>query len=429
MSVVIIAAVVVAAIGIRVWRHRRRSERTSTHARSPLWLGSATSDIGLIAARELRERIRGRVLRVGTLVILAVIAAAIVIPVLTRSSSTPERVGVVGSLTPAQHRAVTATAKTVGTKISVVVESGIAAARRGLRTGRLDVVIVGGRELVGLSPSAVSGDSYIQALSTNLGIVDAIASARLTPSQVSTLERSKPLPIATLVGGSGKSTVHGSSIFGIILVFVMLNQYNTWILIGVLEEKMSRVAEVLLAAVRPVQLLAGKVLGIGMVAIAQATLIVAFALVLERAVGSDLLKGTAPLTLAATLVWLLAGYGFYCWVYAAAGSMVARQDQVQSLAFPLSLPIIFGYITALIAVSTGSASLLIRVLAYLPPTAPFAMPVLVSFGDVAWWQFAASLLISIVCTYFVARFAATIYRRAILRTGRRVSLREVLARG
>ena len=215
---------------------------------------------------------------------------------------------------------------------------------------------------------------------------------------------------------------------GLILVFLMLTQYNTWILIGVMEEKSSRVVEVLLAAVRPIQLLAGKVLGIGLVAFAQAGLIVAFALVLATAVGSDLLHGTAPVVLVSTLVWLVLGYGFYCWVYAAAGSMAERQDQVQSLALPLSLPIVAGYILALTTAETGNPSAFFEVLAYFPPTAPFAMPVLVGLGKATWWEFAISAGISIVSTVFVARFAAGIYRRAILRTGRRVQLREVFAR-
>jgi ABC-2 type transport system permease protein len=197
---------------------------------------------------------------------------------------------------------------------------------------------------------------------------------------------------------------------------------------GVMEEKTSRVVEVLLAAVRPVRLLAGKVLGIGSVAFAQATLIVAFALVLASSVGSDLLKGTAPLVVVSTLLWLVLGFAFYCWVYAAAGSMASRQAQVQSLAFPLSLPIIFGYVTSLTAASSSNASSLIKVLAYLPPTAPFAMPVLVGLGAVTWWEFTASAALSVVCTVAVARLAASVYQRAILHTGRRVQLREVLSR-
>jgi ABC-2 type transport system permease protein len=178
--------------------------------------------------------------------------------------------------------------------------------------------------------------------------------------------------------------------------------------------------------VRPIQLLTGKVLGIGLVAFAQASLIVAFALVLAKGVGSDLLHGTAPVVLVSTLAWLVLGYAFYCWVYAAAGSLAERQDQVQSLAFPLSLPLIFGYIMALTAAGSANPSLFFKVLAYLPPTAPFAMPVLVSLGTVTWWEFLASAAISIACTVGMARLATGIYRKAILRTGRRVKLRDLL---
>jgi ABC-2 type transport system permease protein len=164
------------------------------------------------------------------------------------------------------------------------------------------------------------------------------------------------------------------------------------------------------------------------VAFAQAGLIVVFALVLAKAVGSDLLHGTAPLVLASTLVWLVLGYAFYCWVYAAAGSLAERQDQVQSLALPLSIPIIFAYVVALTVAGSGSPQLWFDVLAYLPPTAPLTMPVLVGLGTVSWWEFAASAAISIVSTFYVARLAAAIYRKAILRTGRRVPLRELFSR-
>ena len=164
-------------------------------------------------------------------------------------------------------------------------------------------------------------------------------------------------------------------------------------------------------------------------ALGQAALIVAFTLGLAAAVGSNLLHGTAPVVLVSTLVWLVLGYAFYCWVYAAAGSMAERQEQAQSLAFPLSLPIIFGYIMALTAASSGSPSTLFEVLAYLPPTAPFAMPVLVGLGRVTWWQFGASAALSVACTVGVAKVATSVYRRAILRTGRRVRLREVFSGG
>ncbi|MGH8995169.1 MAG: ABC transporter permease, partial [Acidimicrobiales bacterium] len=203
-------------------------------------------------------------------------------------------------------------------------------------------------------------------------------------------------------------------------------QYCTWILIGVMQEKSSRVVEVLLAVVRPIQLLGGKVMGIGAVALGQAGLIVGFALALGAAVGSDLLHGTAPLELLSELLWLVLGYAFYCWVYAAAGSTAERQDQVQTLALPLSLPILFGYIYSIGVVSSGSANAFFEVLAFLPPTAPFCMSALVGLGQTTWWQFVLSALISIGATAGVAVFAARIYQRAVLRTGGRVRIRELL---
>ena len=215
-----------------------------------------------------------------------------------------------------------------------------------------------------------------------------------------------------------RTSSEATALIGVILIFVVLTQYLTWTLMGVMEEKASRVVEVLLATVRPIQLLAGKVIGIGVVAMAQAIALVAFALILAKAVGSSLGQGAAPLVLASTLVWLVLGYAFYSWMYAAAGSLAERQDQVQSLALPLSAPLLFGYIVSLTGVSSGNASLLVKVLAYIPPTAPFAMPTLVGFGEATWWQFLLSVGLSLVCTVAVARVAARVYRNGRAPHGR-----------
>jgi ABC-2 type transport system permease protein len=110
------------------------------------------------------------------------------------------------------------------------------------------------------------------------------------------------------------------------------------------------------------------------------------------------------------------------------GSLVERQEQVQSVAFPVALPMLFGYIISFTALGASSPSLLNQVLAYLPPTAPFVMPVLFALGQVAWWQVVASGLITAAAAVGMARIAGTIYRRAILRTGRRVKFGEVLHR-
>jgi ABC-2 type transport system permease protein len=430
MNGVIIVAIVAVAVALRVWLRRRGGPRRTPLAR--VGFRSLTGDIGLIALREVRERIRGRVFRVGTVIILAVVAAAIVIPVLHGGKPPPQRVGVVGALAAPLRAAVVASGASIGAAVHIVSATDVKAAQEDLRSGHLDLVIVDGRELVvnkAIGPTDTSTTAQlVRAASRTLGVAEAYEAADLSAAQVSQLAEAKPLPVTSLQRGVATGASRNTSVVGLILIFVMLTQYNTWILVGVMEEKSSRVVEVLLAAVRPVQLLAGKVLGIGLMAFAQASLIVVFAVVLAKAVGSDLLQGTAPLVLVSTLVWLVLGYAFYCWVYAAAGSMAERQDQVQSLALPLSLPIIFGYVISLTVASTGSPSTFFEVLAYFPPTAPFAMPVLLGLGRATWWEFVASAALCVVCTIGVARLAGEIYRRAILRTGRRVQLREIFSR-
>jgi ABC-2 type transport system permease protein len=399
------------------------------------WFGKALGDAGLVAQREILERVRGRIFKVGTLLILLGVAAAIVIPKIHSSSSTPpQRVGVVGQATTGITEVVKYSGERAQTPVRIVPEQSVADAEAALRSGELDLAIVGGDRIIVNEPLSANGkgssstSDLIQVLAPELGVLHAYQAAGISPGQIEKVANAKAVPVQSLQGGSTKGVIRGTSVIGVVLIFLMLTQYNTWILIGVMQEKASRVVEVLLATVRPLELLGGKVLGIGLVAMGQAALIVAEAFILSKAVGSDLLHGTGPVLILSDLLWLVLGYAFYCWVYAAAGSTAERQDQVQTLALPLSLPIIIAYVYSVTVASTGHPSLLFEVLAYLPPTAPFAMPVLVGLGLVAWWQFFASVILSLAGTALVAWFAAGIYRRAVLRSGQRVSLRDMRPR-
>jgi len=431
-AVPIILAAIAVVLLVRLGLRRRGQRRSSQ-------LGGLTrglrdrrllGDTGLVAEREIRERVRGRVFRVVTLILFAVVAAAVVIPTIHTGTTTRPKVGVVAG-SPALDEELQKLATTVGLPVELVREPDLSAARAALSAGYLNMVVDGSGTILVENPisdtDTSTGSRYVRTAATALGAQQAFAQARLTPEQAAAVAEAKPWPVESVHPSKGATTTEeATALIGVILIFVVLTQYLSWILMGVMEEKASRVIEVLLATVRPGQLLAGKLAGIGTVAILQAMSLVAFALVLAKAVGANLVHGAAPLVVAATLVWLVLGYAFYSWEYAAAGSLAERQDQVQSLALPLAAPLIFGYIVSLIGVRSGSASPLVKVLAYLPPTAPFAMPTLVGFGEATWWQFLLSVVVSVVCTVLVARVAARVYRTAVLRTGRRVRLRELV---
>jgi ABC-2 type transport system permease protein len=367
---------------------------------------------------------------VATLLLLAAVAAAIVVPAVTAHSGRAQRVGIVGAASAPVRSALQEAAHEVGTDVTTRPIASPASAEQALRRSRIDLAVVGTRSVLVRTALSAGDDSataqLARALAKTLGTVAAIDAAGLTPAQVRTLAGAAPLPVRGLQPATPPPADQGEAVTAAILTFLLLSQYLSWTLIGVMQEKANRVVEVLLAAIRPVELLAGKLLGIAAVVFLQAAALVAVALGIARAVGSTVLHGAGPLVILSQLLWIVLGYAFYSWLYAAAGSLAERQDQVQTLAIPLVVPLVFGYIVAISAAGSGHASTLLQVLGYLPPTAPFAAPVLVALGAMQWWQFLAAAAISVAGTLATARLAAAVYRRAILRTGRRVHLRELL---
>ncbi len=431
MKLLIIAGAFILITVLRLIISRSRNAGRPRNPLSALGNLKLFGDIGLIAGREIRERFRSRMFRLISALLVVLVCAAVILPG-TQSQSTSERVGVVAG-SPTLATELQAVARHLHLTVTIHSEADMAQAREDLASGKIDLVLEGTSRIIVRSALSATDTSpaaaFVRDIATLLGEQHAYAAAHLTPDQMHALAQATPLPITSLTTKKGITTTgEATALIGVVLIFIVLGQYLSWTLMGVMEEKSSRVVEVLLATVRPLQLLAGKVIGIGFVALTQALSLVVVALAVSALTGSKVLSGSAPVVILVTLLWLILGYAFYSWVYAAAGSLAERQDQVQSLVLPLSAPLIFGYIVSLVGVSTGSPSLLVTILAYIPPTAPFAMTTLVGFGEVTWWQVLISVILSLISTVLVAILAARIYRAAVLRTGGRVRLRSLRIR-
>ena len=379
----------------------------------------------IVAGREIRQRGRSRAFAVSTVILLLVVAAGVTIPAILAHHAKPQRVGIVGGQVAAMTEIVREAAHLTGTGVTVVTEPSLAAGEAALRSGRLDAVLVDGREVVvkqvsiaasggGTLPSAIAD---VAGLSKLLGQLPPGASAR-----------GVTLPVRGLTPPSASLSRRLTGLFTVVLVWILISTYGSQIAMGVGEEKQNRIVEVILASVRPIQLLVGKVTGIGVLALAQALLMVATFLGLGAAVGSSLVHGAAGGIVIIGAVFLVLGYAFYCTAFAAAGSLVSRQSDVGTVVLPVQIPLIVAYALSYTVIYANGANAFYRVLGFLPPTAPIAMPVLYAAGDVPAWQAVVSAALVAVGTVWMARTAATIYGRSVLRTGSRVRLREVLAR-
>jgi len=202
-------------------------------------------DVGLVAAREIRERVRSRVFRVGTLLVLAAIAAAIVIPTLIGSKHDVQRIGVAGTLSAPLRAAVAADGTATGTSVQLVPEPSGQAATADLRASRIDLAIIDGREVLvdkAITSTATSATADLaRAVASTVGTGEALASAGLTTAQAAAIVAARSLPVSSLQPAGPGTSQRDTSFACLFLVFIMLTQYNAWTLTGVLEEKTSRV--------------------------------------------------------------------------------------------------------------------------------------------------------------------------------------------
>jgi ABC-2 type transport system permease protein len=383
----------------------------------------------LVARRELQQRGRSRVFAIGTIVLLLAVALGVALPAVLSHNSKPERVGVVGGNTATLTSVVTEAGRLAGVKVTVVPEPDVATAETGLRSGDLGAVLVNGTEVlvkqVPIGGESSAGGTLPGALAQLAGLTRLFEQV---PGAAAVAANGIALPVRGIEPPSGSLANRLTGLFTVVLVWVLISVYGSQIALGIGEEKSSRIVEVLLASVRPVQLLVGKVLGIGLLALAQTAAMVVVFVVAGFASGSSLVHGAAIGIVLTGGVFIVLGYAFYCTAFAAAGSLVNRQSDVNSTIMPVQLPLILAYALSYTVIYANGANAFYRVLGFLPPTAPIAMPVLYAAGDVPMWQVVVSGVLCAAGTVWMARLAARIYSRSILRTGGRVRLSQVLRR-
>lgn len=393
--------------------------------------GGAT--IRLVAWREIRHRLRGRAFYLSTgLVVAAVLVAGVVHRQTAGGGGTTDKVGVVGTV-PAGFDAYLAAASSKALTIHPVPFADAGTAGRALVAGDVKAVVDAGKATV-LYPDKV--DPALQAVLQETWAVGtvraALAGAGLSAAQVEATLTSARLG-ATTVPTTGKKTGGGKNddslaalvgVVGAIALYIAIQLYGGLILMGVVEEKSSAVVEVLLARVRASHLLAGKVLGIGAVAMLQFVFLLAAAAVSLGVSGVHVPAGVWA-ALPWIAVWFVGGFALYGSLFALAGAMVSRQEDAQGAAIPVNVVLVAAYLLmfGLVANPDKPAA---RVLSLLPPSAPLLMPARIASGKATVPEIAVAVVLMALAVTGLARASGHIYARLVLQRGRRVRWSEAL---
>jgi ABC-2 type transport system permease protein len=385
--------------------------------------------IRLIAEREVRERVSGRVTRIMTVATAILVVAAIAIPALVKSSASSTKIGLVGSQSQALAPTLERAAKAAKVTVRLPDIAGIAAARALLDAGKLDVAIdvdTSSATIVVKQSLSAGTRAVIAAAVDEAHFRTALAKAGVPLTKV--LPAVTPVPLTTVVLKPQPADQAGryvAAIFVGLLMYVAIAMYGVAVATGVAQEKTSRTAEVLLSAVRPQQLLVGKVVGIGLVGLGQLAIAVVAGLLTNAVVHSAKIPGSVWVLMPAFLVFFIAGFALYAFALAGTGALVARQEEVQMATAPLVMPLLIGYLITFVAVASPNATWL-RVISWLPPLTPTLMPARIALGTVDWWEYPLVAVIMLASIYGIVRAASAAYAGGLLRSGERLTWHAAL---
>ncbi|MGA7155938.1 MAG: ABC transporter permease [Acidobacteriaceae bacterium] len=397
-------------------------------------------NVWLIAKREYTERIRTRAFLISTILFPALMGGGIYgISILTAKTKTTSHIVVLASQPqPAQDlKAELENGKDSNMTVDILPESTPhAQLDQQIQNKQLDGYLVilpaaagGGRPTFDFIPKSTADIATSSAIEDALhrvltreylqehGISSAQTAALMAPVKLNIL---------------GKNGEHGNSRTSFLVAYVLFFlMYLVVLLYGmnvgrsIIEEKTSRVFEVLLATIKPDELLAGKILGVGAVGLTQVAIwMIAAGLIAAQAGATSGIEISTP-QVVYFVVYFTLGYALYSSIAAALGAMTNSEQELQQLQMFMMMPLFFSFLM-LMPVVTNPNSMLSRIVSQIPFCAPLLMDLRVSISMPQWWEIALSIGSTLVTIYAVLWVSSRIYRVGILMYGKKPNLPEIL---
>ena len=378
----------------------------------------------LVAARELRERGRSRAFLLSLVLMLVTVAAAIALPALLDTGPGTKEVGVAGQTPAGLDAALHAQGKAVDTTIRVRQYDTLEEGRAAVRDGEVDVLVVDDRQLEWRRQV----DEQLRAIVTSaiqlVAVQQRAVDAGIDPADL--LAIVEPVPITNVELGQveGRSPDDETAAFLMtMLLFFTISTYGSMVLSGVVEEKSSRTVEVLLARMPARNLLAGKIVGIGLLGLAQVAATALVAVLAVSLTDSFDVPAVRGGVIVWAVVWFVLGYALYATVFGTLGSLASRTEDASSVTGPVTVVLVLAFMVSFAAIGSVDTTWA-RLVSWFPLTAPLAAPNRIAMGAATWWDPVLAVALALATIAGLVVLGGRVYTRAILHTGAALSLRQ-----
>ena len=390
---------------------------------------SRARSIWLVARRELFERGRSRGFILSVLFTTTIIIGSFIVPVVFFSDEGPTRIGVVEPAPDQLESAIETTANVLDQDVAIVTFPSREAGETALGDDQVAALVVVPPDLSSAGELAFreSADPTIQGV-----LSSAIAGLRVNAA----LEAEGVDP-TTFVQAQAPPTVRaleppeeGSDArflianIGAVLILVGVFSFGFTVLTGVVEEKQSRVMEVVLSTVLPRDLLMGKVLGIGILGLVQLAVFVIASFIAARLTREFELPATTPGAAVQLVVWFILGYTLYSTALGVLGALASRMEEASNASTPVTIVAMLSYFVAIFAVLQDPSGLVAIIATFIPFSAPMVVPMRAALGAITPIEIFVAAAVTIAAIWVGFVVGGRVYAGAALQTAGRMKLRD-----
>jgi ABC-2 type transport system permease protein len=392
--------------------------------------------IWLVAKREILERGRSRGFIFSVLFTTLLVVGSFVVPTLLFGDEDAKTIGIVQPAPTGLEAALQATAGRVDQQLHVVSFDDPAAAEAALTDESVDALLT--------VPADLSSSGTLRFKEDPDQAITQIASGAVVALRVQGILTEAQVDPAALAAAQAVPTVESVdpqtdadqarflfANIGAVLILVGIFSFGFTVLTGVIEEKQSRVVEVVLSTVRPRDLLMGKVLGIGVLGLVQLLVFVAAALAAANFTQRFTLPETTPSAVVLLAIWFVLGYALYSTALGFLGALASRLEEASNASTPVTMIAMISYFVAIFSVINDPSGVVARVATFIPASAPFVVPLRAAFDAISPIEVVLAMVVTIAAIWVLFSIGARVYAGAVLQTAGRIKIRDAwrMARG